>query len=130
MNFAYICTQIIILRPKQIHCDMDEQKEIDRYTDYLNAIARTGLLFNRSSELAAFTGYKPARTSFGKYGGNHLFPKRAAFDTLDATRVKTIDPDYSLSVLLEDYKAASDYYGRFKRHRYFSDNRDCYLALK
>lgn len=108
---------------------MDEQKEIDRYADYLNAIARTGLLFNRSSELADFTGYKPAQTSFGKYGGNHLFPKRAAFDTLDATRVKTIDPDYSLSVLLEDYKVASDYYARFKRHRYFSDNGDRYLAL-
>lgn len=107
----------------------DTQREIDRFAGYLNAIARTRLLFNTTEELVDYTGYKPAATSFGKYGGNHLFAKRAAFEALDAMRVKAVDPAYSLLVLLDEYEKASKYYSKFKRHRYFANNDDCYLAL-
>ena len=51
---------------------MDEvQKKIDLYAEYLNAIARTRLLFNTGVELVAFTGYKATGTAFSKYGGNN-----------------------------------------------------------
>jgi hypothetical protein len=109
---------------------MDEvQKEIDQYADYLNAISRTRLLFNTSEELVAFTGYKLAGTTFSKYGGNHLFAKRAAFEALDEMRVKSVDKDYHLRIVLEDYKRASDFYTQFKRHRYFCNNTDSYVEL-
>ena len=49
----------------------EEQKEIDLYAEYLNAIARTRLLFNTGVELVAFTGYKATGTAFSKYGGNN-----------------------------------------------------------
>lgn len=108
---------------------VDTQREIDRFAGYLNAISRTRLLFNTTDELVDYTGYKPAATSFGKYGGNHLFAKRAAFEALDAMRVKAIDPGYSLLVLLDEYEKASKYYSKFKRHRYFANNYDSYLSL-
>lgn len=107
----------------------DLQREIDLYAEYLNAISRTRLLFNTSEELVAFTDYKLAGTSFSKYGGNHLFAKRAAFEALDEMRVKSVDKDYHLKTVLEDYKKASDFYTRFKRHRYFCRNTDSYVEL-
>ena len=107
---------------------MDEvQKKIDLYAEYLNAIARTRLLFNTTDELVAFTGYKPAGTVFSKYGGNNLLKKRSIFEALDATRVKTVDIDYYLKFVLEDYKRASVFYTQFKRHKYFNNNSDSYV---
>ena len=56
---------------KYISAMDEEQKEIDLYAEYLNAIARTRLLFNTTDELVAVTGYKATGTAFSKYGGNN-----------------------------------------------------------
>ena len=65
----------------------------------------------------------------GKSGGNNLLKKRSIFEALDATRVKTVDNDYYLKFVLEDYKRASDFYTQFKRHKYFNKNSDSYVEL-
>ena len=91
--------------------------------DYLNAIARTRLLFSRNEELFKALGYSEDTKTLGNIGGSNQFIKQAVLSALDEIYAKTISPDLDLTDLLDDYATASDIYNKIRRHKYFKDEK-------
>lgn len=106
---------------------------IHEYTeqDFLNAIARTKLLFCTDQELCEALNYSTNTKNIGRIGGNNVILKRALLAYMDTTYAKAISPEIDLMSVLEDYIQASDYVSMFHRQKYFikKKNTDKFAAL-
>lgn len=91
--------------------------------DYLNAIARTRLLFSKNEDLFKALGYSKDTKTLGNIGGSNEFIKQAVLSALDEIYAKSISQDLDLTDLLDDYAIASGVYAKIRRHKYFKDKK-------
>ena len=97
--------------------------------DFLNAIARTKLLFKSDKEMCKALGYSESTKNIGRIGGTNPIIKDAVLAYLDIEYAKMTSQDINLRSMIEDYVEATRYVLKFRRQKYFSENKDRYAAL-